>query len=151
MLINKDIYYMQLALQEAHKAFAIGEVPVGAVVVKDEKVLAVGHNRREVGNNPIAHAEMEAIAAAAAACGTWRLDGCTLYVTLEPCPMCAGAIINARIARVVYAALDEKAGALGSVCNLAAMPFTHHPQITRGLLAEEAGALLQLFFKQLRG
>ena len=143
-------YYMSQALELAQEAADAGEVPVGCVIVRDGAVIGRGRNRREEKQAVCSHAEMEAMAQANAALGSWRLDGCALYVTLEPCPMCAGAIINSRIRRVVYGAADAKAGCCGSVTDLFALPFNHHPMVEQGLRAEEAGALLQAFFKDLR-
>ena len=142
--------YMEQALALAREAEAHGEVPVGCVIVKDGKVIGRGRNRREEKQAVYSHAEMEAMAQANAALDSWRLEGCDLYVTLEPCPMCAGAILNSRIRRVVYGAADAKAGCCGSVTDLFALPFNHHPMVEQGLRAEEAGALLQAFFKDLR-
>lgn len=142
--------YMEQALALAREAAAHGEVPVGCVIVKDGKVIGRGRNRREEKQAVYSHAEMEAMAQANAALDSWRLEGCDLYVTLEPCPMCAGAILNSRIRRVVYGAADAKAGCCGSVTDLFALPFNHHPMVEQGLRAEEAGALLQAFFKDLR-
>ena len=143
-------YYMSQALELAQEAADAGEVPVGCVFVRDGAVIGRGRNRREEKQAVCSHAEMEAMAQANAALGSWRLDGCALYVTLEPCPMCAGAIINSRIRRVVYGAADTKAGCCGSVTDLFAMPFNHHPAVEQGLRAEEAQELLQAFFKDLR-
>lgn len=143
-------YYMSQALELAREAADTGEVPVGCVIVRDGAVIGRGRNRREEKQAVCSHAEMEAMAQANAALGSWRLDGCALYVTLEPCPMCAGAIINSRIRRVVYGAADTKAGCCGSVTDLFAMPFNHHPAVEQGLRAEEAQELLQAFFKDLR-
>ncbi len=143
-------YYMSQALELAQEAADAGEVPVGCVIVRDGAVIGRGRNRREEKQAVCSHAEMEAMAQANAALGSWRLDGCALYVTLEPCPMCAGAIINSRIRRVVYGAADTKAGCCGSVTDLFAMPFNHHPVVEQGLRAEEAQELLQVFFKDLR-
>lgn len=143
-------YYMSQALELAREAADTGEVPVGCVIVRDGAVIGRGRNRREEKQAVCSHAEMEAMAQANAALGSWRLDGCALYVTLEPCPMCAGAIINSRIRRVVYGAADTKAGCCGSVTDLFAMPFNHHPVVEQGLRAEEAQELLQAFFKDLR-
>lgn len=143
-------YYMSQALELAREAADAGEVPVGCVIVRDGAVIGRGRNRREEKQAVCSHAEMEAMAQANAALGSWRLDNCALYVTLEPCPMCAGAIINSRIRRVVYGAADTKAGCCGSVTDLFAMPFNHHPVVEQGLRAEEAQALLQAFFKDLR-
>lgn len=143
-------YYMSQALELAREAADAGEVPVGCVIVRDGAVIGRGRNRREEKQAVCSHAEMEAMAQANAALGSWRLDNCALYVTLEPCPMCAGAIINSRIRRVVYGAADTKAGCCGSVTDLFAMPFNHHPVVEQGLRAEEAQELLQTFFKDLR-
>lgn len=143
-------YYMSQALELAQEAADAGEVPVGCVIVRDGAVIGRGRNRREEKQAVCSHAEMEAMAQANAALGSWRLDNCALYVTLEPCPMCAGAIINSRIRRVVYGAADTKAGCCGSVTDLFAMPFNHHPAVEQGLRAEEAQELLQAFFKDLR-
>ena len=145
-----DKEFMREALTLARQAAQEGEVPVGAVVVKDGNVIATGRNRREGAHNALAHAEMEALNGACAALGGWRLSGCTLYVTLEPCPMCAGAIINARVDRVVYGADDPKAGSCGSMTNLFALPYNHSPQLERGVLEEECAAVLKEFFKNLR-
>lgn len=145
-----DREWMQQAIVLAEQADAEGEVPVGAVIVKDGAVIATGRNRRELGKNALAHAEIEAINAACRTLGGWRLSGCTLYVTLEPCPMCAGAIINARLDRVVYGAPDPKAGSCGSLTNLFALPYNHQPQLTSGVMQEECAALLQAFFRKLR-
>lgn len=142
--------FMRAALDLAREAAAEGEVPVGAVIVKDGEIVATGRNRREVAKQALAHAEIEAIANACAALGGWRLSGCTLYVTLEPCPMCAGAIINARLDRVVYGAPDPKAGSCGSLTDLFELPFNHQPLIERGLLEEECAAELKTFFRSLR-
>ena len=145
-----DSDWMRHALTVAAEAAAEGEVPVGAVIVKDGQLLSVGRNRREIGKNALAHAEIEAINGACQALGGWRLSGCTLYVTLEPCPMCAGAIINARIDRVVYGADDPKAGSCGSLVNLFSLPYNHQPELVGGVIKEECAAALQDFFRQLR-
>ncbi len=145
-----DQEYMQEALGLAREAFADGEVPVGCVIVRNGQIVGRGRNRREKGRNALAHAEVEAIADACRNLGGWRLWECSLYVTLEPCPMCAGAIINARIPRVVYGACDEKAGSCGSVCDLFAMEYNHHPVVEKGLLEAQCAAILQEFFAQLR-
>jgi len=145
-----DLYFMDLALELAKEAAAEGEVPVGCVIVRGTEVVGRGRNRREKDKSALAHAEMEAIAEACRNLGGWRLWECTLYVTLEPCPMCAGAIINARIPRVVYGAGDVKCGAARSVCALFDMAFNHHPTVEAGLLEEECAALLQDFFRELR-
>lgn len=145
-----DAEFMQEALRLAEQAARDGEVPVGCVVVRGDEIVGRGRNRREKARNALCHAEIEAINAACAALGGWRLWECTLYVTLEPCPMCAGAIINARIARVVFGAKDEKCGACGSVCDLTAMDFNHHPLVESGMGEEEATRLLRDFFRDLR-
>lgn len=145
-----DEQLMRLAIEQAKKAAALGEVPVGAVVAKDGEPVAVACNTRETGKNATHHAELLAIDAACRALGGWRLWQCELFVTLEPCPMCSGAIINSRIRRVVYGAADPKAGCCGSVTDLFALPFNHHPAVEGGLRAEEASALLAEFFARLR-
>lgn len=141
---------MLRALELAREAGDEGEVPVGAVVVYQGKIISEGRNRRERDKNALCHAELEAIDGACRALGGWRLWQCELYVTLEPCPMCAGAIINARIPRVVFGASDPKAGSCGSVTDLFAMPYNHHPQVFSGFLEEEAAGLLRDFFRRLR-
>ena len=146
----EDLVYMEEALSLAREAARDGEVPVGCVIVRDGKIVGRGRNRRETGKTALGHAEIEAIAQACEALGGWRLWDCTLYVTLEPCPMCAGAIINARIPRVVYGASDAKCGACGSVCDLFAMDFNHHPKVEKGLLEDACGELLTDFFQDLR-
>ena len=147
----EDREYMEQALALARDAAAEGEVPVGCVIVhEDGRIVGRGRNRREKGKSALCHAELEAIAEACAALGGWRLWQCTLYVTLEPCPMCAGAIINARIPRVVYGASDTKAGSCGSVCDLFSMDYNHHPAVERGLMEEECAEVLRDFFRQLR-
>ena len=146
----EDQKFMEMALQLAKEAAAEGEVPVGCVIVKDGQVVGTGRNRRETGKSALAHAEIEAIANACAALGGWRLWQCTLYVTLEPCPMCAGAIVNARIPRVVFGAKDSKCGACGSVCDIFQMDFNHKPQVERGVLEQQCSAILKDFFKHLR-
>ena len=146
----EDIRFMEEALALAKEAADAGEVPVGCVIVRKGEIVGRGRNRREGDKTALAHAELEAIAQACANLGGWRLWECTLYVTLEPCPMCAGAIINARIPRVVCGAKDEKSGACGSVCDLFNMDFNHHPAIEYGLREEECAALLTEFFRNLR-
>ncbi|OUP00334.1 tRNA-specific adenosine deaminase [Anaerofilum sp. An201] len=145
-----DHELMGLALEQARLAAALGEVPVGAVVAKDGVPVAMAHNTRETEKNATHHAELLAIDAACKALGGWRLWQCELFVTLEPCPMCSGAIINSRIRRVVYGAADEKAGCCGSVTDLFALPFNHRPAVESGLCADEASALLREFFLMLR-
>ena len=142
--------YMRQALALAQEAAAAGEVPVGCVIVHDGKIIGRGRNRREEKQAVFSHAEMEAMAQANAALGSWRLEDCSLYVTLEPCPMCAGAIINARIPRVYYGARDREMGACGGVLNLFMENFPHHPALVGGILADECRAVLSEFFKRLR-
>ena len=146
----EDAFYMDQALALARQAAREGEVPVGCVIVRKGEIVGRGRNRRETDKSALAHAELEAIAQANQALGGWRLWDCTLYVTLEPCPMCAGAILNARIPRVVYGARDEKYGACRSVCSLFDMNFNHHPTVEGGVLEQEAAQLMQDFFRQLR-
>ena len=145
-----DLYYMDAALELAKQAAAEGEVPVGCVIVREGQIVGRGRNRRETGRTALGHAEIEAIDEACRTLGGWRLWDCTLYVTLEPCPMCAGAIVNARIPRVVFGASDAKCGACGSVCDLFSMDFNHHPQVEKGIREEESGQLLSEFFQNLR-
>ena len=145
-----DRHFMEEALALAREAAAEGEVPVGCVIVRKDEIVGKGRNRREKDKSALAHAEIEAIREACERLGGWRLWECTLYVTLEPCPMCAGAIINARIPRVVYGASDKKFGACGSVCSLFSMAFNHHPTVEAGILEEEAAALMTEFFQNLR-
>ena len=148
---NKDKAYMEEALGLAKEAYSDGEVPVGAVVVwEDGRIVGKGRNRREKGKCALCHAEMEAIKQACKTLGGWRLHKATLYVTMEPCPMCAGAIFNARIPKVVYGASDPKAGAYGSVFDLNSLPLNHKTAVEKGLLREESAALLSAFFKDLR-
>ncbi len=150
-MADKDIEYMQAALERARLAPALGEVPIGAVLVMDGQILSQVHNFREVWQDPTAHAEVVAIREAASRLGTWRLTGATLYVTLEPCAMCAGAIIQARISRLVFAARDPKGGACGSVFNLPEeRRLNHRVQVVSGVLEQESQALLQTFFRNLR-
>jgi len=146
----RDVFFMQQAILFAQEAAAEGEVPVGAVVVRDGQIVGRGRNRRETSKSALAHAELEAIQNACETLGGWRLWECELYVTLEPCPMCAGAIVNARVRRVVFGASDAKAGAAGSVLNLFDYPLNHKPQIQGGVLAEDCAALLTDFFEELR-
>lgn len=145
-----DEQFMDEAIILAKEAAAEGEVPVGCVIVKDGQIVGRGRNRRETDRSALAHAEIEAISEACRTLGGWRLWECTLYVTLEPCPMCAGAIVNARIPRVVFGASDDKCGAVGSVCNLFSMEFNHHPTVEKGIREEECAGLLKEFFKNLR-
>ena len=150
-LLDVDEAHLRRCLALAHEAAAHGEVPVGALVVHEGLVVGEGYNRREVDRDPLAHAELRALAQAAARLGRWRLSGCTLYVTLEPCFMCAGALVNARVDRLVYGATDPKAGAvrsLAAVCNDARL--NHRMLVTGGVLEEECGAALRAFFTRLR-
>ncbi len=148
---NQDLRFMRRALEEAQRAYARGEVPVGALVVRGEEVLAAAHNERETTQDPTAHAELLALRRASTRAGSWRLTGCTLYTTLEPCPMCAGALHAARVSRLVYAAPDPKAGAAGTLYDLPAdLRLNHTYPYTRGVLQSEAAALLQSFFSQRR-
>ena len=142
--------YMALALRLAEEAMAEGEVPVGCVIVRAGAIVGEGRNRREEKGSALSHAEMEAIAEANRRLGSWRLEDCALYVTLEPCPMCAGAILNARIPRVYYGARDEAFGACGGVLNLFMENFPHTPALVGGILAEECRAVLEKFFRSLR-
>ncbi len=149
--MTKEEGYMAQALELAREAAAAGEVPVGCVIVREGLVVGRGRNRREERQATASHAEIEAIAQANAALGTWRLEDCELYVTLEPCPMCAGAILNARIPRVWYGARDEAMGACGGVTNLFMEAFPHPPALVGGILAEPCRAVLADFFAGLRG
>ncbi len=143
--------WMGRALTQAKLALTHGDVPVGAVVVRGGEIVSEAHNRRELDTDPTAHAEILAVRAAAAALGSWRLDGCTLYVTLEPCTMCAGALVLARLPELVYGASDPKAGAVGSLYDLAREPrLNHRVAVTAGVLAEDCGAVLTTFFRAAR-
>ena len=143
---------MRTALAEAEAAAALGEVPVGAVLVRADEVVGRGHNRREIDQDPLAHAELLAVREAARRLGSWRLVGCTMYVTLEPCAMCAGALVNSRVERLVFGAWDPKAGYCGSLGDLARDPrLNHRLEVEGGVLAEECGRLLSSFFEELRG
>lgn len=148
---EEDLRWMGLALSEAEEALREGEVPVGALVVREGEVIGRGHNRVERSRDPTAHAEVLAIRAATDVLGTWRLEGCTLYVTLEPCPMCAGAIVQARVERLVYGARDPKRGACGSLMNIVQDPRLNHMlQVEAGVLEEESKEILKEFFEKLR-
>ncbi len=143
--------YMRAAIREAKKAYALNEVPIGCVIVRDDRIIARGYNRRNTDKNALAHAELAAIRKASKKCGDWRLEDCTMYVTLEPCQMCAGAIVQARMHKVVIAARNPKAGCAGSVINLLQMEgFNHQVEIETGLLEEECSAMLSCFFQELR-
>ncbi|MGN0498907.1 MAG: tRNA adenosine(34) deaminase TadA [Acutalibacteraceae bacterium] len=148
--MNSDEKFMRLALEQAHLAYQIGEVPVGAVVVKNGQVVGTGYNRRETDKNAVAHAELLAINDACKNLGGWRLWECELYVTLEPCPMCAGAIINSRIKRLVYGASDKKAGSVESIVKMFDLPYNHKPPYTAGVLEDECSQILKNFFKEMR-
>ncbi|MCI5740115.1 MAG: tRNA adenosine(34) deaminase TadA [Lachnospiraceae bacterium] len=148
---NKEEKYMHAAIREARKAYALEEVPIGCVIVYQDKIIARGYNRRNTDKNTIAHAEMTAIKKASKKLGDWRLEGCTMYVTLEPCQMCAGAIVQARIDKVVIGSMNPKAGCAGSVLNLLEIPsFNHQVEIQKGVLEEECSHMLSSFFKELR-
>ena len=150
MIMNSDEKFMRLALEQAHLAYKKGEVPVGAVVVRNGEVVGTGYNRRETDKNAVAHAELLAIDDACKRLGGWRLWECELYVTLEPCPMCAGAIINSRIKRLVYGASDKKAGSVESIVRMFDLPYNHKPPYTAGVLEEECSQILKSFFKEMR-
>lgn len=150
MINELDLDFMKRALSLAKEAADEGEAPIGAIIVRDGKIVSVGRNRREKDKNALGHAEIEAIDNACKTLGGWRLIGCTIYVTLEPCPMCAGAIINARIERVVFGAYDKKAGSCGSVTNLFELPYNHKPELIGGVLEEECSLALTEFFRDLR-
>ena len=149
---DSDYEWMREAILEAKKAEQLGEVPIGAVIVKNGEVIGRGHNLRETSFDPTAHAEMIAIREASSRLGAWRLLDCTLYVTLEPCPMCAGALVQGRIQKVIYGTTDPKAGCAGTLMNLLQEPrFNHETELVSGLLQEECAALLTQFFRRLRG
>lgn len=149
--MTTDEKFMKAALTQAKKAYAINEVPIGCVIVQNGKIIARGYNRRNTDKNTLAHAELNAIKKASKKTGDWRLEDCTMYVTLEPCQMCAGAIVQSRMQRVVIASMNAKAGCAGSVLNLLQMKeFNHQVEITRGVLEEECSYLLSGFFKELR-
>ena len=147
-----DEAYMQIALELARQAYEINEVPVGAIVVKKStgKIIGKGYNRREIDKNPLAHAEIAAIKQAAETLGGWRLLDCDIYVTLEPCPMCCGAIINSRIERVIFGAFDSKSGSVESIINMFDLPFNHKPKIVSGIMQKEFSEILSDFFTELR-
>ena len=150
MMNDIDVVYMKKALELARQAAERGDVPVGAVVVRNGEIISEGFNRRVLCGSATAHAEVLAIEEACKKLGSWRLGGCTLYVTLEPCPMCAGAIINSRIDRVVFGAKDAKAGCFGTLINFNSYPFNHKPKLTYGVCAEECAELLSEFFQKRR-
>ena len=147
---SRDIEFMKIALEQANIAYKDNEVPVGSVIVKDNTIVSVGRNKRESEKNALYHAEIDAINKACIKLGGWRLWQCEMFVTLEPCPMCAGAIINSRIKRLVFGAYDKKAGSCSSVINLFSLPVTHKPEVLGGVLNDESSALLKDFFKRLR-
>ena len=149
--LTKEERYMREAVKQAKKAYALGEVPIGCIIVYENKIIGRGYNRRNTDKNTLAHAEITAIRKASKVIGDWRLEGCTMYVTLEPCQMCAGAIVQARISKVVMACMNPKAGCAGSVLNILDMPaFNHQVEIVRGILEEECSQMLKVFFKELR-
>lgn len=151
MPLTEEERYMKEAIRQAHKAWKLGEVPIGCVIVRDGKIIARGYNRRNTDKNTLAHAELQAIRKASRAAGDWRLEDCTIYVTLEPCQMCAGAIVQSRLTEVVIGCMNPKAGCAGSILNLLEMDrFNHQVQVTRGVLEEECSAMLSRFFKDLR-
>ena len=149
--MEQHIKYMKESLKLAKKAYALGEVPIGCVIVYEDKIIGRGYNRRNTDKNTLAHAEITAINRASKKIGDWRLEDCTLYVTLEPCQMCAGAIVQSRITNVVMGCMNPKAGCGGSVLNILEMPeFNHQVNVTRGVMEEECSQILQKFFKELR-
>ena len=151
MPLTEEERYMKEAIRQAHKAWKLGEVPIGCVIVRDGKIIARGYNRRNTDKNTLAHAELQAIRKASRAAGDWRLEDCTIYVTLEPCQMCAGAIVQASIPRLVIGSRNPKAGCAGSVLNLLQVPaFNHQVEITEGVLEEECSLMLTNFFRDLR-
>lgn len=150
-MANSQEKYMRAAIREAKKAYALEEVPIGCVIVREGKIIARGYNRRNTDRNTLAHAELTAIKKAGKKCGDWRLEDCTMYVTLEPCQMCAGAIVQSRMQKVVIGAMNPKAGCAGSVLNLLQMAqFNHQVEIEQGILGEECADMLSNFFKELR-
>ena len=149
--LNEDERYMKEAIRQAKKAYALGEVPIGCVIVHDGKIIGRGYNRRNTDKSTLSHAEITAIKKASKVIGDWRLEECTLYVTLEPCQMCAGAIVQARIPKVVMACMNPKAGCAGSILNILDMPeFNHQVETVQGVMEEECAQLLKIFFKELR-
>lgn len=149
--MTEDEKYMREAMRQAKKAWELLEVPIGCVIVQNGRIIARGYNRRNTDKNTLSHAELNAIRRASRKTGDWRLEDCTLYVTLEPCQMCAGAIVQARIGRVVIGAMNPKAGCAGSILNLLEMPqFNHQVQVERGVLGEECSAMMTEFFRELR-
>ena len=149
--MTEEERFMKEAIRQAKKAWALKEVPIGCVIVSDGKIIARGYNRRNTDKNTLSHAELNAIRKASKKLGDWRLEGCTMYVTLEPCPMCAGAIVQARIPRVVIGSMNSKAGCAGSVLNLLKEPgFNHQAQVVTGILEEECSEMMSSFFTELR-
>ena len=149
--MTQDEKFMKAAIRQAKKAYALGEVPIGCVIVQNEKIIARGYNRRNTDKNTLSHAEIAAIRKASKKTGDWRLEDCTMYVTLEPCQMCAGAIVQSRMARVVIASMNPKAGCAGSILNLLQMDaFNHQVEVERGILEEECSQILSGFFRELR-
>lgn len=149
--VTEDEKYMKEAMKQARKAYKLGEVPIGCVIVHEGKIIGRGYNRRNTDKNTLAHAEITAINRASKVIGDWRLEGCTLYVTLEPCQMCAGAIVQARIPKVVMASMNPKAGCAGSILNILDMPqFNHQVEVIQGVLDEECSRMLKEFFVELR-
>lgn len=150
-MITQDEKYMKAALREAKKAYKLDEVPIGCVIVQNDKIIARGYNRRNTDKNTLAHAEMSAIKKASKKTGDWRLEDCTMYVTLEPCQMCAGAIVQSRLGKVVIGSMNPKAGCAGSVINLLQMKqFNHQVEMVTGILEEECSTMLSGFFQELR-
>lgn len=151
MSLTKDEIYMKETIRQARKAWKLREVPIGCVIVREEKIIARGYNRRNTDKNTLAHAELLAIRKASRVTGDWRLEGCTMYITLEPCQMCAGAIVQARIPRAVIGSRNPKAGCAGSILNLLNIPqFNHQVELTEGVLEEECSMMMTDFFRQLR-
>lgn len=151
MPLTKEEKYMKEAIRQARKAWKLNEVPIGCVIVREDRIIARGYNRRNTDKNTLAHAELLAIRKASRAVGDWRLEDCTMYITLEPCQMCAGAIVQARIPRVVIGSRNPKAGCAGSILNLLDIPaFNHQAELTEGVLGEECSALMTDFFRELR-
>ena len=151
MPLTKEEKYMKEAIRQARKAWKLNEVPIGCVIVREDRIIARGYNRRNTDKNTLAHAELLAIRKASRAVGDWRLEDCTMYITLEPCQMCAGAIVQARIQRVVIGSRNPKAGCAGSILNLLDIPaFNHQAELTEGVLGEECSALMTDFFRELR-
>ena len=148
---KQDIKYMKEAVKQAKKDYALGEVPIGCVIVYEDKIIGRGYNRRTIDKNTLAHAELQAIRKASRKMNDWRLEDCTLYVTLEPCQMCSGAIVQARIRRVVVGCMNPKAGCAGSIMNLLQVPqFNHQVELTTGIMGEECSRMMKTFFKELR-